>query len=71
MPDPVYKLIELVGTSQNSISDAIENAIARANVSLRNLGWFAVTQIRGGLENGVIKDYQVAVKAGFKLEDTE
>jgi dodecin len=71
MPDPVYKLIELVGTSQNSISDAIENAVARANVSLRNLGWFEVTQIRGSLENGVIKDYQVAVKAGFKLEDTE
>lgn len=71
MSDPVYKLIELVGTSQNSISDAIENAIARANVSLRNLGWFEVTQIRGVLEHGVIKDYQVAVKAGFKLEDTE
>jgi dodecin len=49
MPDPVYKLIELVGTSQNSISDAIENAIARASVSLRDLGWFEVTQIRGVL----------------------
>ena len=71
MPDPVYKMIDLVGTSQNSISDAIENAIARANVSLRNLGWFEVTQIRGVLENGVIKDYQVAIKAGFRLEDTE
>jgi flavin-binding protein dodecin len=71
MAEPVYKMIELVGTSQNSISEAIENAIARANVSLRHLGWFEVTQIRGALENGVIKDYQVALKAGFRLDDNE
>ncbi len=69
MNDSVYKVIELVGTSQNSISEAIENAVSRANETLRNLGWFEVTQIRGALENGTVKDYQVAVKAGFKLDD--
>lgn len=68
MADPVYKMIELVGTSQNSISEAIENAIACAAISVRNLGWFEVTQIRGSLENGTVRDYQVAIKAGFTLE---
>lgn len=69
MAEPVYKLIELVGTSPNSISEAIENAIGRAASTVRNLGWFEVTQIRGSLEDGTIKDYQVAVKAGFAIED--
>jgi len=68
MPEPVYKVIELVGTSPNSISDAIESAITCAASTLRNLGWFEVTQIRGALENGGIKDYQVVLKAGFLLE---
>ncbi len=68
MAEPVYKLIELVGTSPNSISEAIENAIACAASSVRNLGWFEVTQIRGALENGTVKDYQVALKAGFTLD---
>ena len=70
MAEAVYKVVELVGTSQNSISEAIESAISRANVTVRNLGWFEVTQIRGALENGTIKDYQVALKAGFKLHET-
>lgn len=69
MAEPVYKLIELVGTSETSISEAIENAIARAMTTVRNLSWFEVTQIRGSLEGGKIQDYQVAVKAGFKLDD--
>jgi len=70
MAEAVYKVVELVGTSQNSISEAIESAISRADVTVRNLGWFEVTQIRGALENGTIKDYQVALKAGFKLDET-
>ena len=68
MAEPVYKLIELVGTSPNSISEVIESAIASAAGSVRNFGWFEVTQIRGALENGTVKDYQVAVKAGFTLD---
>ena len=71
MAEPVYKLIELVGTSETSISAAIENAISRAKSTVRNLSWFEVTQIRGSLENGKIQDYQVAVKAGFKLDDKD
>jgi flavin-binding protein dodecin len=69
MAEPVYKLVELVGTSQDSISDAIDNAMERAASTLRQLSWFEVTQIRGAIENGTIKQYQVTLKAGFALED--
>lgn len=70
MAEPVYKLVELVGTSQDSISDAIENAMERAAITLRQLSWFEVTQIRGSIEDGTIKQYQVSLKAGFALEDS-
>jgi flavin-binding protein dodecin len=69
MAEPVYKMVELVGTSQDGISDAIDNAIERAASTLRQLSWFEVTQIRGGIEDGTIKHYQVTLKAGFALED--
>ncbi len=68
MSDPVYKVIELVGTSPKSISEAIDTAISRAASSVRHLGWFEVKQIRGSLENGKVKEYQVTLKAGFTLE---
>ena len=68
MPDPVYKVVEIVGTSEQSISQAIENAITRASGSLRRLGWFEVGQIRGSVEDGKVSRYQVALKVGFTLE---
>jgi dodecin len=69
MAEPVFKMINLVGTSQDSISDAIDNAIERAASTIRQLSWFEVTQVRGSIENGTIKQYQVSLKAGFALED--
>lgn len=69
MAEPVFKMLELVGTSQDSISDAIDNAIERAASTIRKMTWFEVTQIRGGIEDGTIKQYQVTLKAGFVLED--
>ncbi len=69
MADPVYKVLELVGTSPNSLSEAIETAVSRAASTIRGLGWFEVTQIRGSLENGGVQDYQVTLKAGFRLDD--
>jgi len=69
MPDSTYKIVELVGTSETSISKAIDGAISKAGETLRQLGWFEVTQIRGEIEGGRIGRYQVTVKAGFKLED--
>jgi flavin-binding protein dodecin len=69
MPDSVYKVIELTGSSETSISKAIDRAISKAGETVRQLGWFEVTQIRGHIESGKIGNYQVTLKAGFKLED--
>ena len=68
MTGQVHKMVELTGSSDKSISDAIEVAISRASTSLRNLGWFEVTQIRGNIADGKVKQYQVGLKVGFKLE---
>jgi dodecin len=69
MADGVYKVVELVGTSETSISKAIDGAISKAGETVRHLGWFEVIQIRGHIEDGKVDSYQVTVKAGFKLED--
>lgn len=69
MSDPVYKIIELVGTSEDSISDAIDSAIEKASDTIRNLGWFQVTELRGSIKNGEVDRYQVTLKAGFTLDD--
>ena len=68
MPDTVYKVVEVVGTSEQSISKAIDGAVAKASASLRNLGWFEVVQIRGKIAEGKVEQYQVTVKLGFTLE---
>jgi dodecin len=68
MSDPVYRVVEVVGTSEESVSKAIDNAIARAASTLRHLGWFEVVQVRGSIEDGKAKRYQVTVKVGFTLE---
>nr|WP_256483540.1 dodecin [Aliihoeflea sp. 40Bstr573] len=64
----VYKKIEIVGSSKNSIEDAIQGAVARASSTLTNVDWFEVSEIRGHVENGKIAHYQVGLKIGFKLE---
>jgi hypothetical protein len=69
MDDHVYKLVELVGTSEESIEAAIQAAIRRADRTLRNLRWFEVIQTRGHVENGKVHHYQVVLKAGFTLEE--
>ncbi len=69
MTEHVYKVIELVGSSEQSVSQAIERAIARASETVRNLGWFEVAQVRGHIENGRVKHYQVTLKVGFTLDE--
>jgi dodecin len=70
MPDHVYSVSEIVGSSRNTIEDAINSALARARKTLRNLDWFEVTEIRGSLDaDGAIEQYQVALKLGFRMED--
>ncbi len=68
MSDHVYKVVELVGSSPDSIENAIQTAIRRADQTLRNLRWFEVVQTRGHVENGEVRHYQVVLKAGFTLE---
>jgi flavin-binding protein dodecin len=64
----VYKVFEIVGSSETSIEDAITTAIAQANKTVRNMDWFEVVQTRGHIENGKIGHYQVTLKIGFALE---
>ncbi len=71
MSEHIYRLAEIVGTSPNGVDDAIRNAVARANRTLRNIDWFEMTEIRGHLANGEVADWQVTVKIGFRLEDEE
>ncbi|WFU12137.1 dodecin family protein (plasmid) [Rhizobium sp. CB3090] len=69
MNDHVYKKVELIGSSQTSVTDAIETAIARASKTMRNLDWFEVEQIRGHIRDGAVAHYQVVMKVGFRIDD--
>jgi flavin-binding protein dodecin len=68
MTDHVYKSVEITGSSQAGIQEAIDNALAKAGQTLRHLDWFEVAGIRGGLAEGKTY-YQVTLKIGFRLED--
>jgi flavin-binding protein dodecin len=69
MSDHVYKKLELVGSSPKSIEAAVENALARARKTIRNMRWFEVTETRGQIENGTVDHWQVTVKVGFTLDE--
>ena len=58
MSDHVYKVVELVGSSADSIEAAIANALRRADETLRNVRWFEVTQVRGHVAEGGVSHYQ-------------
>jgi len=65
----VYKKIELVGSSRESIEDAIRGAIAKASETTRNLDWFEVDEIRGWIREGQPQHFQVTLRVGFRIED--
>lgn len=69
MSNHVYSISEVVGTSPDSIEDAVRNAIRRARKTVRNLDWFQVVETRGQLDDGDIQHFQVTVKLGFRMED--
>jgi flavin-binding protein dodecin len=69
MPDHIYKHTELTGSSKNSIEEAIQNAVAKANESVRNMRWFQMIDLRGHIDNGNVSHWQVTIKIGFTLED--
>jgi flavin-binding protein dodecin len=64
-----YRKIELVGSSTESVTDAIETAVARASRTTRNLEWFEVGEIRGHIADGKVAHYQVVMRVGFRIED--
>ena len=68
MNDRVYKVIEIVGSSSQSVDDAIKTAVTTAGKTIRNMGWFEVVQTRGHIEKGNIAHFQVTLKIGFTLE---
>jgi dodecin len=71
MPDRTYVLNEIVGTSTESVNDAIRNGVRRASRTLRNIDWFEVVEVRGTISDGEIGHYQVTMKVGFRLEDPD
>ena len=68
MSGHVYKKVEIVGSSPNSMQEAIENGVAKAAETLHNLRWFEVVDTRGQLEDGQIAHWQVTLKIGFTLD---
>jgi flavin-binding protein dodecin len=71
MTNHTYRVTEIVGTSHEGVDQAIRNGVSRASRTLRNLDWFEVTQVRGHIEDGEIKHWQVGLKVGFRLDETE
>jgi hypothetical protein len=68
MKDPIYKTIELTGTSTQSMEKAVTNAIQRAHETVKHLSWFQVIETRGNIEKGQVRQWQVTLKLGFALE---
>ena len=69
MQEHVYRVIEVVGSSESSIEDAISTAVARADQTIRHLRWFEVVQTRGQIDDGKVRHFQVVLKVGFTMED--
>ena len=68
MAEHVYKKIEIVGSSPSGFEEAVQNALARASKTIRNMRWFEVAESRGYIEDGKIDHWQVTLKIGFTLE---
>jgi len=64
----VYKKIELVGTSKEGLEDAIKSAVKKASETLHNLDWFEVKEIRGRIDDDKVKEFQVVLQVGFKID---
>jgi len=67
-PEHIYRVIELVGSSEDSIEDAVDAAVARAHRTLRNLRWFEIVRTSGQIDGGKVRHFQVTLKVGFTME---
>ncbi len=68
MSDNVYSVTEIYGSSEESIEDAVRNAVETAAKTVRNTEWFQVTEIRGHIQGDTVAHFQVGVKIGFRYE---
>jgi flavin-binding protein dodecin len=66
--DHIYRVIQIVGSSETGIEDAIKRAVERANRTIRNLRWFEIVRTSGHIENGRIRHFQVTLEVGFTME---
>lgn len=71
MTDRTYRITEIVGTSTESVQQAIRNGVSRASQTLRHVDWFETTQIRGHVVDGEVDHFQVTMKVGFRLEEAD
>jgi dodecin len=69
MANHVYSVSEVVGTSPDSIEQAVGNAVSQASHTVRNLDWFEVQSVRGQITDGAVAHWQVTVKLGFRIEN--
>lgn len=70
MSNHIYRKIELVGSSPNSIEEAVQNAIAKASKTVRDMRWFEVVETRGQIEDSRVAHWQVTLKIGFTLDQS-
>ena len=71
MSDHVYRITEVVGSSPESVHQAIRNGVARVSATVRHVEWFEGTEIRGHVVDGEVGSFQVTLKVGFRLDDPE
>jgi dodecin len=69
MDEHIYRVIQIVGSSEKGIDDAIHRAVARASKTLRGLRWFEVVDTRGHIDGGTVQHFQVTLKVGFTLDE--
>jgi dodecin len=68
MPDNTYGISEIVGTSPDSIHQAVRNGVEKASTTVRNLDWFEILAVRGQINDGQVAHFQVQMKVGFRIE---
>ena len=69
MSNHVYRITEIVGSSPDSVEDAIRTAIRKSAQTVRNLEWFETSEVRGHIADGEVAHFQVTLRVGFRVEE--
>ena len=67
----VYKYIDIVGTSETDITDAVNNAFKEASKTVKKIQWGEMGRVTFRLDSEQKIEYQVEVRIGFKIERSE